>query len=263
MFRALRKLASLPFLWAGQLAGVFHLPVSVPLLDLAWAISRDGNFGRTALMGLYRQEGPEAAQAQAAAWMDQHPRPEIASWAGMLAAGAGDLDQARSYLARGREIGDDPAGMFELLELTIAFHRDDYQRLRQLTASLGARRDLAPSVRKLVLEQGLWQAMLDRQFDQARARAQYLLEVEDNQPADMALLALARRDRDPALIRRCLERTAALPARDKLYFQFLGSLAIGAADDARRSLAELRELDPAMARRAEQVITSYGGPAWA
>ena len=99
---ALRKLVSLPVQWAGQIAAFVSAPAAAALLRIAWRIGRDGQIGRQAVIQLVKSAGPAVAYAVAARWMDLHPQPEIAPWAGLLALDAGDLSAARDWLARGR-----------------------------------------------------------------------------------------------------------------------------------------------------------------
>ncbi len=261
MVRAIAKLVSLPFLWLGQLAGAFGLPLGAELLKVAWAISGDGAVARAALIQIQRHSGVDVARAEAGAWLKRRPRPEVAAWAGALAIGAGDVEHAGECLARGRQLGDDPSGMFELLDLMIASRSGDVRQYQEMAASLEARRDLAPPVRKMVLEEALWTALLAGRFDEARRRAEHLLAVDRNAPAHMALYALARRAGRDARAEKHLARTAATPPAERLFYRFLGNLAIGAAPEAGEDLAELRALDAALARRADQVRAAAGGTA--
>ena len=252
---------SLPFLWLGQLTGVFNLSVSVGLLRLAWAVGRDGHVARLALVRMHQHLGGELARLQASEWMARWPRPEIAAWAGLVALEAGDERAARTWLARGREVGDEPRGMLELLELMIAYHQDDVAELRAVTASLERRRDLSPVVRKLVLEEMLWQAMLDGRLDEAGRRARFLLEVEENPSAHMVLWALAKKAGDALAAARHLAGTRSLPAARKLYYRCLANLAVGDAEEAGRNLAELRDRDQVMAERIGRMLGWRGAGA--
>ena len=262
VIRMIRILLSLPFLWLGQLTGGLKLAVCVPLLRLAWAIGGDGATARAALARMGEHLGVEAARAQAAFWMQSRPAPEVAGWAGVMALNAGDNQQAGEYLARGRQLGDDRTGMFELLELMLALRDGSGDRMAELAVAMEARRDLSPAVRKLLLEIVLWQTLMAGRFDEAGDRARHLLKVQDNHTAEMALWALAKRSGDSARARRRLARAAGMPAPERLYYQCLGGLAIGADEDVRRDLAELRQRDAALAERVDATIAARGEPQW-
>ena len=258
MIRLLRRLLSLPLLWLGRLTGLLRLPVTVGLLKAAWTVGRDGQVGRLALVRMGEHMGRPAARAQAARWLARWPCPEIAAWAGLVALEDGDTEAAAACLSRGREIGDDPGGMLELLELMLAYRRDDAEALRELAASLERRRDLSPVVRKLVLEELMWQAMLDHRLEEAGRRARFLLEVEDNPAAHMVLWALAKKAGRVHESARHLAATEGLSGPGRLYYRCLANLAIGETEEAGRDLAELRQRDQAMAGRIGRMLGQEG-----
>jgi len=165
MVRAIAKLLCLPFYWAGQLASMFKQPVAVPLLKAAFGISGDGAVGRTALFAIRTFQGPEAARAQAAEWMRSRPRAEVAALAGMLAVDAGDAACAAEMLSRGRALGDEPLGLFELLEFILAAGDGRTPgAATELARRLEARSDLSAQVSLMARKHLLWTALEGRDF---------------------------------------------------------------------------------------------------
>ncbi len=250
LVRRIRKLFSLPFLWAGQLASAFKLPLSVPLLTAAWYVSGDGNVARSALFAMHRCGHSDAAVAQADTWLVRRPRPEIAAFAALMAYQAGEFDAAESYLAHGRRLGDDRDGLLDLLAYTISKHGADSDATGELARRLENRSDLPPDLSRMVLTDLMWAAMTDEQFDNARRRARHLLEVDDEPQAEIALWALAKRDADAPGARKHLARARIKPA-DKVYWQFFGLVAIGWMQEARDMLEQLKGLDASYAAQAE------------
>ncbi|MHC4716366.1 MAG: hypothetical protein ACYS5V_05300 [Planctomycetota bacterium] len=248
MIRLLRKLFALPFLWVGQLAGMFSPAVSSSALKAAWWISGDGHTGRLALIRLAQQYGHEAALSEALRWMQTRPRPEVAAFAGVLAGQAGRQDEARRLLEQGRQSGDDPRGMLELLEVMLACEGGDGERILQTSREMEARRDLPPDVSRMVLHQLLGNALAEGRFDEARQRARLLLEVADDMPAHVALWALARREGRTDRADGHLRRAFSADPAGCLYHQVLAALAIGEDEQARHCLAELEGHNSAMAQ---------------
>lgn len=80
LIQTIRKLLSLPFCWLGQLANIFERPEAFTLLKTAFAISGDGAVAYSALSVLKDAKGERIAREQADAWMQSHPRLEIAAF---------------------------------------------------------------------------------------------------------------------------------------------------------------------------------------
>jgi len=247
------KLLSLPFLWLGQLTGMLKLPLSVPLLRTAWLLGGDGQVARTTLLAIHHRDGLHAARVQAARWMETSPRAEIAVFAGLMALGAGEVELAEGFLARGQGMGKDRDGLLELLEFGLAGQCGATGSATQLARRMEQQRDLPPVVSRVILNQLLWDAMLDGRHDEARRRAEHLLEVEDMPQAEMALWALAKLHGDQRRADKHLQR-AKLASPQKVYFQVLGNLAIRAHADARELLSQLHSLDATLARNAEDFL---------
>ena len=256
MIGGLRKLVSLPALWAGQLLAMLRSPAAASLLGLAWEISGDGAVARSALFLQRKYAGLPAALAWAQAWMARRPRPEIASWLGVVAAECGDLDRARQCLQVGRSLGDDPAGLLDLLELWVANEAGEPGEYAALLAAMEARRDLSAAVRKEVLERRLLLVMLDGRLEEARRRAKLLLEIGTNPQAEVVMWALARRAGDSRAAERHLRAAQALPEPQRLYRQCLASAGAGAADDAAEILAALDAKYPDAAAGAREALAA-------
>jgi hypothetical protein len=246
---------SLPPLWLGQLACILKMPAGVPLLRAAWRLGGSGAVAGAALAAILQRRGPAAAQAQAARWLQQRPRPEIASFAGMLAVDAGDLETARDLLARGRQLGDDRTGALDLLEYFIAARTGQGAQVLELARRFQDRRDLPSLLSKAVLSVLMWDALEHGRGEEARRRALHLLEVDLVPEAEMVLWALHLRDGDHAQAEVHLERSG-LPPPQRSYYQFLGSLAVGRTDHARQFLLQLRDLDGFLAGKAEAALKS-------
>ena len=152
MVRWITALLSLPFFWAGQLARMFQMPLSVPLLKGAWWIGGDGEVALLALTTIQRMSSADAARAQGKEWMARRPRPEIAGFVGLLAGQAGDLELACDFLTRGRESGQDRGGMLDMLSVFIAAQSKDPAVVLEVARRLEPRRDLPPVVSKFVHE---------------------------------------------------------------------------------------------------------------
>ena len=253
--RWIRALLSLPILWLGQLALYFRQPASIALLTAAWAVGGDAEVGRSALSETRRFKGRDEALAQARAWLERHPRPHFAAMAGLLSLEAGNLDDAKAFLARGRELGDDPMGRLDWLEYAIAgMSGEGIAAARRFET----RRDLPGDLSKAVLNDLMFDDLVNGRFDEAKLRAARFLEVDDYAPAEMVLWILARRDGDEAAARKHYAR-ANLPPAQKSYLTFVGYLAIGARAQADEALAKLRGQDEALALRAEGLLKSRTG----
>lgn len=258
LLRWIATLLALPFVWLGRLGCMLNMPLGIWLLKAAWFIGGDGDVARTALAAMHAQQGPDAARAQAALWMARQPRPEVAAFAGLTAIQAGDLDLAQGYLWRGREVGDDPSGMLDILEYLLATLSPVPRAAEELALEFEQRRDLPPNLSRMVLAEVMLDALLGGQFDEAHRRAGRLLAVEHLQSAEMVLWALARRQGDAAQADVHLKR-GALPEAERLYYQFVGSLAIGNMDEAMGYLAELREVHGGLTAQAEKLLYRRGG----
>jgi len=255
LIRGILKLLALPLVWAGRLCAMLHLPADAELLKAAWAVSGDGQTGRMALAHIRARMGLSLARAQADLWTQRRPRPEITAYAGLLALEQADPASARAYFERGRELGGDPAGMGELLEFMLAAHDDDPDAMRAVARRLALRRDLSPTVSKLVHTELMWDAMLAGRLDEARATAGRLLAVADQASAEVALWAIARHDRNAYAAEIHLRRAAKLPPDQRAYYMALGAASIGQADEAREILAALRERNERLARNAEWLLS--------
>ena len=248
----IRSLVSLPILWLGQLALYFKQPASIALLSAAWAVGRDAEVGRTALAATRQFKGRDEALAKARAWLERHPRPHFAAVAGLWSLETDSLDDAKAFLARGRELGDDPMGRLDWLEYLIAgISGNGIAAARQFAT----RKDLPADLSKAVLQDLMFDALLSGRFDEAKLHAERFLEVAEFPPAEMVLWALAQRDGDEAGAKSHYDR-ADLPPAQKTYLTFIGRLAIGQQAQAEEALAKLRGQDESLALRAEGLLKS-------
>lgn len=257
LIRWLRKILALPLQWLGQLAAWFKTGLDVPLLTAAWRVSGDGRIAKMALAAIYLQQGAEASLAYALVWMQQHPRPEIAAMAGLMALDQGQMDTARQMLQAAQHLDKDDEGLLELLEWQVAVRSDDDHAVRDLTHRLEARRDLPPSLRRMVLCSILWDAVMERQFTEAASRARYLLSIEEVPEAHMALWATALEQGDLKEAQSHLSAAQMTPAR-KLYYQVFGNAAVGFRGQAEALLDRLRQTEPDMAAHAQHRLAGLG-----
>lgn len=250
LIRWIRELLSMPFLWAGWLALAFKFPLDVPLLKAAWYISRNGRRGHIALQAVHRRQGARAAALQAQSWLQSHPRPELAAFAGLLAVDAGNMDLAKTCLQQGQQLGKERDGMLELLEFHIISRTGSPDTQAQLAQRFGTRNDLSAVLSKLVLIQTLWDDMLIGHWDDAAAKAGRLLAVADTPEAEAALWALALKRGDQRSAESHLSRVK-LPTLQRTQYLCLGSAAIGDKEQAGKYFEELRQAEPAMAQHIE------------
>ena len=254
LVRWTRTLISLPLVWAGRLASMFKSPAGASFLKAAWTIGGDGTVAQLAMAEILKHAGIEAARAQGEIWMAQRPCPLIASFTGLLACDCEDLPAAQMCLTRGRALGDDPAGLLELLEFIIASRDGRSDATVELAEQLSRRTDLSPVVSKMMLTEMLWASMLGSEFGRAREYAQRLLAVESDPPASIALWALAEVEGDRNRAERHLADAHGFPPDQGLYFMCLGNLAIGRRDQAAGLAQELREHNSALAVSAERLL---------
>ncbi|MHC4178188.1 MAG: hypothetical protein ACYSWU_11815 [Planctomycetota bacterium] len=251
--RGVTSLLSLPFLWLGQVAAMLKMPLSVPLLRTAWYVGGDGKVAALALARIQEHISLEAARAQAAGWLAARPRPEIAAQAGLLALQDDQLEQASDFLDRGRQMGPDPTGMLELLDILVAVGTGDAEAVIDLARRFEQRTDLMPVVSKGIHEHFLLEALLARQFEEAERRAKRLWSIEDNPLAATTFWVLARRRGSQEDLEAFLGRQR-LAAPQALYYQTIGHTALGDADAAQRTLGSLAEVDSSMAEMVRRYI---------
>ncbi|MDP6542933.1 MAG: hypothetical protein QGH60_03025 [Phycisphaerae bacterium] len=258
LIRFIRTLLSLPFLWGGQLTGIFQLPISIQLLRAAWWISADGQMGLKALQAITKLREPAEAIGCAVAWMETYPRVELAAYAGLLAAGAGLADIARNMLVVSQQFPTDSLGLTELLEFTISKRFEPIGTAADCARRLENRSDLSPSVSGMIHTELLWDAMLCGRLDEARRRADYMLSVGDAPPAHVALSALARHHGNEIGASRHIEQ-AKLPPAELHYYLFLSACGIGDELEARAALQQLSDFNASLAEYATHQVNAVRG----
>ncbi len=246
LVRWLRTLASLPLLWVGQLLLNFGAAPSAHILQAAWTVGRDPETGRLALNAVARTQSATSALALAEQWLARHPEGVFAGTAGLLALELGRIEDARRLLARGQELSGDPLGTLDWLDFALAEYEG---RGPEAAQRLDRRADLPPDLSCAVRVELMFHALMTGRFDDARRRALALLDIADEPRAEAVLWALALRAGDAPALRRH-EARMDLPPAHKCYYQFLGSLAVGATVEAERALNALRSYDSALAERA-------------
>lgn len=249
----------MPFLWGGQLAGVFQTPLSVPLLRAAWWISADGQVGLKALTAIKTYGDSAQAIGCALAWMEKIPRAELAAFGGLLAANAGLEDVSRNMLVLCQQLPRDKLGLTELLEFTIAQRFEPFGAASQCARRLEDRRDLSPTVSGMVHMDLLWNAMLCGRLDEAERRAKFVLSVGQAPPASIAMSAIARLRGDETAARRHMNDAVALPPAEMHYYRFLAASGIEAEDEANEQLTRLGEFNVSLAEYATRQVSVVRG----
>jgi len=260
LIRWTATLLSLPLVWAGRLAALMRMPVSIPLLKAAWSMGSDGEVAISALRFIQQHLGPAAARAQALEWLVWHPQTEIAAWAGLTALSAGDAQAAKMFLSQGQQLGPDRGGMIELLEYYVAVQSGDPVAIAEVARRFELRKDLALPVSRLARVQLLWNAMLHGRWEEAQGRAKFLWSINSDPAVAAALWALAQRNGNPSLAGKYLQRID-MAEPQKLYFIALGRIAIGLREEARMTVLLLRKLDAGLADRAQQYLDRTEPPA--
>ncbi len=257
LIRLIRWFLSLPVLWLGQLAAMFT--ASASLLKIAWVVGGSGRVARMALIQMFKGLGPELTLAQAEIWLAKRPTPEVAAWAGVLAADLDRLDRARELLALAHDCGDDPEGMIETLESNLALKADDVDAPLELARRWQARRDLAPTASLFVHRQLLWNDVCEGRHGPASKRADHLLAVADDAVAATIMWALCRREGRDAEAARHLRHVGSVAPAEVLMRQCMVSFAVGSDGEGEALLSELESMDAAAADQLRQVIARRAG----
>jgi len=253
-----RTLAAFPFSVVGTALALFNVPLAAPVLHLAWHIGRSERIGHMALGRTFTLQGPQAAKALANQWLQRHPSPGVAAMAGVYALAADDVEACRAFFVQGRRLGDDPNGLLDYIELTLAGSSADPAATEAVLARFESRRDLAPLTSKSIVIHRMWQEMLAGRFDEAEARAEHALQVDHLQEAEVVLWALATLRGDGGTAESHL-RKAHGPDDSKVYAQALCNVAIGRLDEAARGVATIAERHPSDVARIQRLIAQRGG----
>lgn len=255
--RFLGWMISLPLFWLGQILRRFKSPVCLPLFRAAWHLSCDDQIGVAALRTIRELESPESARVHAANWLQSHPQPGVACFAGMLALEAGDLDAAARLRDLCVEQGGDYDGFVDWLDLQLVLQLNDPQAIEEKDRQLETRRDLSALVSKTLHEQLLIRAMSDRNWDEIKRRADFLDSIEGGPLTATAHWVLSRHDGQAKTLERFLEKTRATPGQ-ALFFQGFGHIMLGEFELARQSLDKLRGSDARLADSLTTLLTQAG-----
>ena len=260
LIRFIRMLLSLPFLWSGQLTGMLQTPISIPLLKAAWRISADGKTGFTALAAISKHGGPDEALACGMGWMETQPRVEIAAFTGVMAANTGLGDVARNMLAQCQRFAKDKLGLTELLEFLIAARFDESPNSTlDCARRLENRKDLSPTVSKMIYTELLWNEMLDGKLDEAERRAEHMLSVGDEPLASIAMSAISNHNGNARDAEKHMAQAAKLPPAELHYYCFLAACGTGDDEAAREHFAKLSDLNAALAEIATRTVNAHRG----
>ena len=250
LIRWIRILLSAPPHLCAVVVSLFNAELAGRLFFLVWRLTRNGDHGLSALGQYGKCTPPDVVLARAEQMVQEHPSPELAAFAGMLEMQVRhDLAKAREHLNRAKELGGDPKGITELLEFQITDGESSVRGTRELAEDLAVRRDLSPTITRLVLEFLALGDLLRGDHDHARSRAEHLLKVSRNPKAEIILWALAERAGNAPEAQACLVRSTGMPPAHRLYYQALACRGIGRRDQAEDMLASLRDMDTSLADR--------------
>ena len=260
LVRLVRQLLALPFSILATVAGFFSPGLAAQLYYVTWLVGGDTQAALAALVKFLRIEGPDAVRIRAMIMVTKQPSATIAAYAGMLAFEASDTVEAEGLAALARSLGGDPDCLTEMLEYQIAGLRaTDIRENWQLAAAMADRRDLSPTVSKMVLGSLMWLELSQHEFDRARLRAEHILAVADDPQAEIVLETIHVRAGRGAEAARCTARAAPASPASRLYWRCLASHAAGLHDRGASALGELRDYDTALAERVEAQLASIGG----
>jgi hypothetical protein len=257
LIRPFTLFVSLPFFWMGQLLGAFGLPGCLPLLKLAWRISRNDQIGLTALRRMLQQQSVEMARSQAAEWLASDPRPGIACFAGLLALDANDWEEAARFRDLSCELGGDEEGLIDWLDLRIVGLSNDEEVQEEFYRKLALRRDLSPTVSKMLLIYYLFQALVAKNWDQVELRAKHLWSIEESPMAATALWALNRYRGQSESFQHYIKNMQLNPIQEK-YYQGIGFSALEDWEHALQMLVLLRQADAQIAASLQTTLVQMG-----
>lgn len=239
---------------------MFKLPLCVPFFRAAWAISGDGEQGRLAIYTTRFLVDPNRALAMAMAGMARNPSPQIAAWAGFLSGEQDDLGTAKAMLHEGKKLGLDPSGDLELLALQIAA-RDPQQDLWEVAWELFSRRDLSPSVSRIVHTELMWAYLLSGQPVEASQLAELSLEIEERGDLRMGMWAAETMFGEDRTAQMHYDR-ADLPRAMKIHYEIMGRVAMEDTGGIGELLRELRQLDSPLAANMDHWLAERGNSPW-
>lgn len=260
--RPILTLLALPLELLGRLVAMFSPPQAVSLYSLAWSLAGNPQTALLALQTLQKTLGPQALLVQAEFWMARRPQAEIAALAGLTALNLGDLSGAGEWHARARQAGEDRSGVADLLEYLVTLAADPSQAT-QLAREFSTRRDLGPSLARLVKEELLWDDFFAGRHDEARRRAEHLLAIEKHLPASAAMWALETLGGRPTAADMHWRHGLEFPPETWLYWQCLASTALGDPAQTQQLLEQLHTTNESVALAARDAILERTARPWA
>jgi hypothetical protein len=255
LIRWIRELVALPFGLLGRLCMMLGSPWSADLIKLNWRITGDADSAFAALLQVQKHRGTEASAREARQWMESSPHPVAAAWLGMLAVGQGERDEALDWLNLCATLEGDSAGLVEMLEYFLAAGDPDAATTEAVVRRLEQRRDLPVGLSKMIHTEMLWMAVTQGRLDEARRRAEHMLEIDDDPGANIVMWTLARRDGEgarTARFRQRAQRGGGLADDQRLYFLASACEAVGFRDEALQILPQLREHNADLAGMVQQ-----------
>ena len=195
------------------------------LMRAIWFISGDEEAAIASLSPLLAENRRDEVLAVVQRWNARRPRPMLVGFAGLLLLDNGDISAARQALLEGRQMAaPDPTAMLEVLEFGIAQKDENLLAARQCAIRLEQRRDLPPTLRREILYERMMNVLMERNFEDARQRAAFLLNIQQEPLAELVLWALAARRGDDQAAAMHLNR-GLLPGSPQRYYQYLAAWA--------------------------------------
>lgn len=258
LIRWLGKLLSLPLEWCGRLLLMFNSSLGLSLLHGAWWLGGSPELAVIILSRLLKDGRKELAQQKALQFTRRHPEADVAAYVGMMANDEGNVEAAGQWLEFSRTLKPSRTGLPELLEYAIAERDPDPFATARLGQALLGRRNLHMMLSRKIHDELLWMDLLQGRFDQARQRARFMREVEENPLVELAQWTLAMKDGRPDRAAVHLARAAA-PPNVLLCYRAYGAHALGDFAQRDQYILQLEEMDASLAQRARQFLGQLEG----
>lgn len=252
LLRWVGYLLAIPLRLVARGLGLLGMP-NYRLDGIIWFLGGDQPWALAALSPLLTQERHHEVLALAEQWNSLRAAPSLKGLAGIMLQDKGDIAAANQAFLDGRQMAQpDPTGMLDLLEFGLARANEDPLVGRECAIRLEQRRDLPAQVRRLVLCDRMFDAMLKRDFEDARRRAMLLLTIQDEPLAEAVLWALAARRNDDHSAARHLAKVV-LPASMRGFYKYIYAYS-AQLPDVEVFEQELREADEVMHQHARKMI---------
>jgi len=259
LIRWFRSVVSLPLRVLGWPLYYVYRPMGRELLMAVWPVTRSPASGVFALLQIVSTQGRVAAIQRGLDWAQRWPSSGLWSVVGLLAIDENQLDLARQCLQQAQLFPPDPEGRVDMLDYfleTRATPRGEFlpgEVLRRFTQ----RRDLSPTLGRLIEMNCLWQAVLQRDLSQARQRAEKILQIENMPSAHMAMGLVHAVNGESGASTRHFNQ-AIFPGdngpQQRLYYEVIVQTILGHVEAVRDGFTQLQAALPSDARALQPFI---------